>query len=164
VSSVPAVPAGPGGKDALIGRRIFGSPLSRRMTYAVIFEILAVGFATGIFALMGNEGGSSFVAGLVSSIAALIWNLVFNWIFEILERRIKITHRPWYMRVAHAAGYEGGLLIILVPLIALILGVSLLQALVMQSGLLVFFLIYAASYAWVFDRVFGLPEPPENYR
>ncbi|MCB2034668.1 MAG: hypothetical protein KDF57_15680, partial [Ottowia sp.] len=36
-------------------------------------------------------------------------------------------------------------------------GVSLWQALLMDLGLLVFFLVYTYVFTWVFDRLFGLP-------
>lgn len=161
--SVPKVPVGPGGRNALIGRRIFRSPLYRRITYAVVFEILAVGFTTIILALLGNDSGSAFLVGVVSSTVALTWNLIFNWGFEAFERRIGITHRPWYMRVTHAVLFEGGLVAMLIPAIAWILGVSLLEAFILEIGLLIFFLIYTAIYAWTFDRIFGLPEPAAHY-
>ncbi|MDN6638356.1 MAG: hypothetical protein L0L05_08470 [Yaniella sp.] len=51
----------------------------------------------------------------------------------------------------------------LVPTIAWVLGVSVLEAFMLQVVILVFFLIYTAVYAWIFDRVFGLPEPAVNY-
>lgn len=160
---IPEVPPGPGGGDALIGRRVFPSPLGRRITYAVIFEILAVGFTTLILALLGNESGPAFVVGVISSTVALTWNLIFNWAFEAFERRIGITHRPWYMRVGHAVVFESGLIVMLIPAIAWILGVSLLEAFMLEIVLLIFFLIYTAIYAWSFDRVFGLPEPAAHY-
>lgn len=163
-TNIPEIPVGPGGRVALIGRRIFPSPLGRRITYAVVFEILAVGFTTLILALLGNESGSAFIVGVVSSTVALTWNLVFNWGFEALERRIGITHRPWFMRVGHAILFEGGLVVMLVPAIAWILGITLLEAFILEIGLLIFFLIYTAIYAWFFDRVFGLPEPASHYQ
>lgn len=162
--NIPEVPVGPGGRDALIGRRIFRSPLLRRVTYAVIFELLAVGFTTLILLILGNDSGSSFIVGVVSSTVALTWNLIFNWGFEAFERRIGVTHRPWYMRAAHAVLFEGGLVAMLVPAIAWILGISLLEAFILEIGLLIFFLIYTAIYAWTFDRVFGLPEPAAHYQ
>ena len=162
-SSIPVVPKGPGGRDALIGRRIFPSPLARRITYAVIFEILAIGFTTVILALLGNDSGPAFVVGVISSTVALTWNLIFNWLFEAFERRIGVTDRPWYMRVAHAVCFEGGLIVMLIPAIAWVLGISLWEAFLLEALLLVFFLIYTAIYAWCFDRVFGLPEPAEHY-
>jgi uncharacterized membrane protein len=160
---IPAVPVGPGGRDALVGRRVFPSPLARRITYAVVFEILAVGFTTIILALLGNDSGPAFIVGVISSTAALTWNLIFNWLFEAFERRIGVTHRPWYMRVTHAVLFEGGLIAMLIPAIAWVLGVSLWEAFLLEALLLVFFLLYTAVYAWSFDRVFGLPEPREHY-
>lgn len=161
--SIPKVPVGPGGRDALIGRRIFPSPLGRRITYALIFEVLAIGFTTIILALLGNDSGSAFIVGVISSTVALTWNLLFNWGFETFERRIGITHRPWYMRFSHALLFEGGLIVMLVPAIALVLGVSLWEAFLLELVILIFFLFYTAVYAWIFDRVFGLPEPAAHY-
>ena len=60
-------------------------------------------------------------------------------------------------RVAHAIGFEGGLAAILVPVFAWWLDVSLWQALWMDLGLLVFFLVDSFVFNWTFDRVFGLP-------
>src|SRR5699024_12282892 len=106
---IPKVPVGPGDRYAFVGRGLFPSPRARRFTYAVIFEVLAVGFTTVILALLGNDSSSSFIVGLISSTVALTWNLIFNWGFEAFERRIGITHRPWYMRVSHAVNFQGGL-------------------------------------------------------
>ena len=46
----------------------------------------------------------------------------------------------------------------LVPAVALILGIGLGEAFLIEAGLLVFFLVYAAVYAYAFDSVFGLPD------
>ncbi len=60
-------------------------------------------------------------------------------------------------RVAHAIGFEGGLALIMVPFMAWWMGITLWQALVLDVGLLLFFLVYTFVFAWVFDRLFGLP-------
>ncbi|MDY6054599.1 PACE efflux transporter [Micrococcus sp.] len=153
----PAVPRGPGGRRALAGRPVFRSSLQRRVVYAVVFELLAIAFTTGILAALGNSGGPSLVVAVVSSAVALVWNIVYNGLFESLERRFGIEGRPWWVRVVHAVGFEGGLLLFLVPAVALVLGVGLREALLIEAGLLVFFLVYAAVYAYMFDAVFGLP-------
>lgn len=46
---------------------------------------------------------------------------------------------------------------ILVPVMAIWLGLSLWAALVANLGLLLFFLVYTVVFTWLFDRVFGLP-------
>jgi uncharacterized membrane protein len=44
-----------------------------------------------------------------------------------------------------------------VPVIAWWLDVSFLQALILDLGLLTFFLVYTFAFNWVFDLAFGLP-------
>jgi uncharacterized membrane protein len=55
-------------------------------------------------------------------------------------------------------GFEAGLIALLVPLIAWWFDISLMQALVLDLGLVVFFLCYTFTFSWAFDRVFGLPD------
>ena len=57
----------------------------------------------------------------------------------------------------YAIGFEGGLVAFLVPVFAWWLGVSLWESLVMDLGLVVFFLVYTFVFNWSFDRLFGLP-------
>ena len=92
-----------------------------------------------------------------SSAIAVAWNLVFNTLFERWEARQSVRGRSVARRVAHAVGFEGGLVLFLVPLFAWWFDVGLWQALVMDLGLLLFFLAYTFVFNWCFDRVFGLP-------
>lgn len=146
----------------MIGRRMFRTPLMRRITYAVIFEGLAIAFTTLILAALGHDTDSSLIVGVLSSAVALAWNLTFNWLFEKVERATGITGRPLWVRAIHAVVFETGLLLFLLPLIALVLQVSLVEAFWLQAGLIIFFLLYTAVYAWVFDRVFGLPDAAQK--
>ncbi|MEV4901698.1 PACE efflux transporter [Citricoccus sp. NPDC055426] len=160
-STTPAtreVPKAPGGRRALVGRRVFRTPLVRRVVYAVVFEAFAILFATLILTLMGNPPGASAAVGVVSSVVALIWNMVFNTLFERWERRSGHTGRPLWVRLMHTVLFEAGLLVFLIPAVALLLQVGLWEAFLYEAALLVFFLIYNAVYAWCFDRVFGLPD------
>ncbi|QCU79331.1 PACE efflux transporter [Citricoccus sp. SGAir0253] len=141
-----------------MGRRVFPSPVHRRVVYAVVFEALAIGFTTVILAALGNPAGSSAVVGVVSSVVALLWNMLFNTLFEWWERRSGHTGRPLWMRLLHTVLFEAGLVVVLVPAVALILQVTLWEAFLYEAALIVFFLLYNAVYAWVFDRVFGLPD------
>jgi uncharacterized membrane protein len=152
------VPAAPGGKRALVGRRVFSSPMQRRVAYAVVFEALAIVFTTLILAALGNPAGSSAVVGVVSSVVALLWNMLFNTMFEWWERRSGHTGRPFWVRLVHTFLFEAGLVVVLVPAVALILQVGLWEAFLYELALIIFFLIYNAVYAWCFDRVFGLPD------
>ena len=130
----------------------------RRILYVALYELIAIAVVTLALGLFTDHGwGSSGGLAVGSSLIAVLWNLVFNHFFERWERRQPTRGRSPARRVAHAIGFEGGLLLWLVPFIAWWLGVSLWQALLLDVGLLVFFLIYTFVFTWVFDRLFGLP-------
>nr|WP_227494442.1 PACE efflux transporter [Ramlibacter pallidus] len=92
-----------------------------------------------------------------SSAIAMAWNYVYNSLFEQWEARQVRKGRSLLRRVVHAVGFEAGLVVMLVPLFAWVLGVSLLAALLLNAAMIVFFLVYAFLFNLAFDRVFGLP-------
>jgi len=97
------------------------------------------------------------VLAVAASAVAIAWNFVFNLLFEAWEARQTVRGRSVRRRIAHALGFEIGLLIFLVPLIAWWFGIGWWQALTMNAALMVFFLVYTYVFNWTFDRVFGLP-------
>ena len=132
--------------------------IKRRVVYITLYEGIAIVAASIGLALMSGQGiGHSGALAVVASVIAVIWNLAFNAIFERWEARQPVRGRSIKRRIAHAVGFEGGLIAFLVPIFAWALGVSLLEALVMDLGLVVFFLVYTFVFNWGFDTVFGLP-------
>ena len=134
-------------------------PLTRRVLQAILYEVFAVAFVGPMLSAMFDEpAGSSIGLALVLSGIALCWNYVFNAIFERWESRQSVHGRSFARRLAHGAGFEGGLVFILTPVMALWLDTSLLNAFLANIGLLAFFFVYAIAFTWAFDRVFGLPD------
>lgn len=130
----------------------------RRVVYVSIYELIAIVVATLGLAQFSNHGTAhAGVMAVASSAIAVAWNIVFNTLFERWEARQAVRGRSLRRRIAHAVGFEGGLVLTLVPLFAWWFEVSLWQALVMDLGLIVFFLCYTFAFNWGFDRVFGLP-------
>ena len=130
----------------------------RRVVYVSIYELIAIAVATLGLAQFSSQGvGHAGVMALVSSGIAVAWNFVFNTFFARWEARQVVRGRSLRRRVAHAVGFEGGLVFTLVPLFAWWFEITLWQALVMDLGLVVFFLCYTFAFNWGFDRVFGLP-------
>ncbi|MDA8523133.1 PACE efflux transporter [Acidovorax sp. NCPPB 4044] len=130
----------------------------RRVVYVSLYELIAIAFATlGMMWATGQGAGHSGGVAVIASAIAIVWNLAFNWAFERWESRQAVRGRSTARRVAHAIGFEGGLAVILVPVLAWWFGVSLWEALLMDLGLLLFFLVYTFVFNWAFDRVFGLP-------
>ena len=130
----------------------------RRVLYVTLYELIAIAVATaGLAQLSGQGAGHSSVVAVAASAIAVLWYVVVNWAFERWESRQTVRGRSVARRVAHAIGFEGGLVFTLVPLFAWWFKVSLWDAFVMDLALIVFFLCYTFVFNWAFDRVFGLP-------
>lgn len=135
------------------------SARTRRVVQAVLYETIAIACVAPMLVLVfGQSPLSSLGLSVTMSSIALVWNYSFNALFERWEARQTVKGRSWQRRAAHGLGFEGGLALILVPVMAGWLGITWWQALVADLGILVFFLVYTVVFTWVFDRVFGLPQ------
>jgi uncharacterized membrane protein len=93
--------------------------IRRKIVYVVLYEGLAILIASlGLAALSGAGAAKSTALAAATSVVAVLWNLVFNTVFEAWEARQARRGRSLARRVAHAIGFEGGLTVLLVPLIA----------------------------------------------
>ena len=132
--------------------------IKRRVVYITLYEAIAIVAASiGLAAMSGQGLGHSGALAVIASVIAVVWNLAFNALFERWEARQAVRGRSVWRRIAHAIGFEGGLVMFLVPTFAWWLDISLMQALVMDLGLVIFFLVYTFVFNWAFDAAFGLP-------
>ncbi|MEH6798564.1 MAG: PACE efflux transporter [Halopseudomonas sabulinigri] len=131
--------------------------VKRKLVYVTFYELIAVAVVTLTLLVLGHPVMSAGVASIITSIVAVSWNLTWNTAFERWERQQQQRSRTIKRRVAHALGFELGLLVILVPAMAWWLGISLYHALVLDLGLLVFFVCYTFVFTLGFDKLFGLP-------
>lgn len=138
-------------------------PITRRVVQAVLYEAMAVAFVAPVLVMLfGRSPGSTLALTLAMSLIALAWNCGFNALFEHWEMRQSVKGRSWQRRVGHGLLFEVGLALILVPLMALWLGVGLWEALLADIGIMLFFLVYTVVFTWCFDRVVGLPVAAEG--
>ena len=124
-----------------------------RVFHALIFEILAITLSAPILAWAMHMPVTH--AGLLTftiSLIAMIWNMVFNTLFDRMERHWRLV-RTMALRVAHAIMFEVGLVAIVVPLIAWWLGSSLFHAFILDIGLLLFFLPYTFIFNLMYDKL-----------
>ena len=134
------------------------TPTTRRVVQAILYEVIAIAVVGPLLSLTFDKPSSStFGLAVVLSTIALTWNYVFNWIFERWESRQSVRGRSFARRLAHGLGFEGGLTVILIPVMSLWLQISPVAAFIANLGLLVFFFFYSIAFTWAFDRVFGLP-------
>lgn len=125
--------------------------ITERVFQALGFEGLALLICTPL--LVWITGRPALEMGAVTlgiSLLALSWNVVFNSLFDRLKTRLQLTNGGW-TRVLHALLFEGGLILLAVPLIAALMKISLLEAFILDIGVLLFFLPYTYVYHWGYD-------------
>ena len=134
------------------------SPLKRRLVYVTVFEIIAIISSTLVLMWLSHSDVSeSLPVAVMMSLAAVIWNFIYNTAFEAWERRRRVKHRTVWIRSVHAFGFEGGLVIICLPLYMIWYDVGLIKAFMMEVALLLFFLVYTFTFTLIFDKIFTLP-------
>lgn len=135
----------------------------RKLVHAVIYELIAILLVSAAVRL-ASAATAQEAAGLalLTSLIAMSWNVAFNSLFEAWERRQTQRERTLWRRVLHAIGFEGGLTVLTVPVIAWWLQLGWLQALVADLWLVALFLVYTFVFNWLFDRVFGLPTSAQD--
>ncbi|HWV20285.1 MAG TPA: PACE efflux transporter [Devosia sp.] len=131
-----------------------------RIRHAVSFEVIGIIIATPLAAFAFHlPGGDSAVIVVASATVAMLWNYVYNLGFDhAMQRLTGGTAKTTRIRVAHAVLFELGLLMIMLPLVAWYLQISIWQALIMDIALALFYMGYAFVFNWAYDRVFPLPE------
>jgi len=134
------------------------SPIKRRIVYVTVFEIIAIISSTLVLMLLSNSSAAeSLPIAIMVSLAAVIWNFIYNTAFENWERRKQVTQRTLLVRSAHAIGFEGGLVLICLPLYMIWYDVGFIKAFMMEAALLLFFLVYTFFFTLGFDKIFTLP-------
>jgi len=127
-----------------------------RIHQALSFEIIGILIVTPLGSLIFDMPLSDIgVIGLFSATIATLWNYVFNILFDHgMLRLYGHVQKSTLNRVAHTLLFEFGLLLILLPLIAAYLSITLKAAFMMDIYLVVFYLIYTFIFTWVYDRFY----------
>lgn len=132
--------------------------LKRRVTYIVFYELLSFSIISTIFFLFSSKDATqSGILAAMTVVLAIIWNFIFNMIFEWWEAKQPDKGRSLKRRIQHAVGFEAGFVAITLPLFAWWLEISLLDAFFLDIGLTLFFMFFTFFYSWAFDKIFGLP-------
>ena len=134
------------------------APLARKITYAISFETLGILVeGAGLLLMSDASPEQSLLLAALCAAFAMTWSLAFNAMFERWEARQTVRGRPISRRALHTILFEGGLTLLLLPFLAWWLHVSLLHAMMLESGLIAIFVVYTYLFTWAFDVLFGLP-------
>ena len=124
-----------------------------------LYEAIAIAVVTaGGYILTTESMASSAAYAAATSVVAIVWNYVYNTLFEFWESRQVKKGRSVLRRIVHALGFEMGFIVTLVPLMAWWFNLTLVTAFVAEIGIMVFFMLYTFAFNWAFDRVVGLPQ------
>lgn len=130
-----------------------------RIRHALGFEIIGLLIFAPLASLVfGFELQTMGLMAVVGSIIATVWNYFYNILFDnaLLKLRGHVQ-KTVPIRVLHAVLFEGGLLLLFLPMIAWYLSITLWQAFMMDITMATFYLIYAFIYNWIYDKVFPVP-------
>lgn len=137
-------------QDELLIKRGFKA----RAFHAILFEVIAI-FLTSLILVFIMQQSFMKMSGLalIISFMATCWNGIFNFLFDQLQKKLKF-HRTTLIRFAHASLFELGLLVFTLPIVAAYLQVSLLNAFLLDIGLLAFFLPYSMLFNAIYDKIY----------
>ena len=130
-------------------------PVPRRIAYVTAFEVIAIFFSSLLLSGMSHgDAASSLPVAVTTSIVAVVWNYIYNTLFERWEKRNNILKRTLLIRIVHTLLFETMFIILIVPFFMWYYDVGLVKAFMMEIGLITFFFAYAFVFTWLFDRVF----------
>ncbi len=128
-----------------------GKTIKERALHALLFEIIGVLLFAPLLAwLLGHSLGKMGAMTVMISTVAMLWNMLFNALFDRLRHRFGFA-LSLKARIAHALGFEGGLILVVVPLAAWWLSIGWLEAFLLDAGLLLLFLPYTLVFNWLYD-------------
>ncbi|MBF7687152.1 chlorhexidine efflux PACE transporter AceI [Acinetobacter rathckeae] len=125
----------------------------RRLIHALSYEIILliiIAVALSIFLNMPLEVTGTL--GIVMALTSVVWNMLFNYMFEKAEHKYKLK-RTVFIRILHAIGFEGGLVLATTPMIAYALQVTLFEALALDITLTLCILVYTFVFQWCYDFI-----------
>ncbi len=130
----------------------YRSPLERTC-HAVLFEVIGIITSAPIILLLTNKSfQESTVIATIVSITAMIWNYIFNVLFDRFKAKMKIEKMSFRLRVIHGSIFEIGLILLTVPIIFLTMGLSLYEAFILELSMLLYFFPYTIIFNWLYDK------------
>ncbi|WP_130835533.1 multidrug/biocide efflux PACE transporter [[Erwinia] mediterraneensis] len=127
--------------------------LKERFCHAVCFEVLAIVTVSPLAAWAMDK--PLFQVGALAialSTVAMLWNMIYNAGFDRLCPPDRVR-RGLVLRVLHALGFEGGFILIGLPIAAGMLHIGLWSAFMLEVAFFLFFLPYTVAYNWAWDKL-----------
>ncbi|MFC3912233.1 PACE efflux transporter [Pseudaeromonas sharmana] len=129
-----------------------------RLRHTVGFELCGMLLSVPLLSLVTGQGATHLGALAIGfALLAAGWNYLYNLgVDHLMLRVLGRLEKRLAERVLHALLFEVGFLLIALPLTAWWLGISLWQALLLDIGMALFYVVYAFVYNLAYDRLFPL--------
>ncbi|MCV0429488.1 MAG: PACE efflux transporter [Roseibium sp.] len=125
--------------------------VKERVLHSILFEVIAlVLFVPLAMAVTGQGAGTMTALSVAMSLIAMVWNFVYNWGFDAVFGNNRLA-RGFSLRLFHGVCFELGLIFVSLPLLMYVLQEGFLKVLALDLGAVVFFLIYAIVFNWIYD-------------
>lgn len=139
--------------------------LKDRLRQIVLFEVGGLVLITPPFSWASGVPVADSI-GLLAVLAAIaaVWNGAYNTAFDWVEGRLTgrtADRRPWLGRIVHALGFEGGLLLLTLPVLVAWTGLGWWPALLADLGLALAYTAYAFVFNLAYDRLFPIAAAPD---
>ncbi|WP_047043279.1 PACE efflux transporter [Vibrio mexicanus] len=135
-----------------------------RIRHTLFFELGLLGTLVPISSLFMSQDKSTVgLVALALSVLAMLWNMAFNYAFYVyLIETQGHCQKSKRQRLNHALLFELGLILITIPILAWSLGLSLIDAFILDIGFVVYALFYAWGFNLAYDRMFPIPYSVQN--
>lgn len=125
----------------------------RRIIHAISYEIiLLVIIAISLSFIFEVPLEIAGTLGVIMAVLSVIWNMIFNHYFEKIEARNQ-WKRTVKVRILHALGFEGGLMLVTIPIVAYMMDMTLIQAFIVDLALTLSILVYTFIFQWFYDGI-----------
>ena len=119
------------------------------LSYEVILLVIIALVLSYVFEMpMQVTGG----LGIAMAVTSVLWNMLFNHYFEKFEAKHQLR-RTFKIRVLHAIGFEGGLMLATIPMVAYALEKSMMQAFLIDLLMTLSILLYTFIFQYCYDHV-----------
>ena len=122
-----------------------------RILHMILFELIAIClFVPLAISITGEKMSHMTLLSILLSLIAMMWNYVYNILFDKVCGESRLT-RTFNKRLVHGLGFELGLVMVTIPMLMYTLNLGFWSALMMDIGVVVFFLVYAIAFNWCYD-------------
>lgn len=117
----------------------------------VLFELIALILLAALASLVVGDGMAKMAGLAVTlSLIAMGWNYIYNLGYDRIFGSDRAS-RTLKTRILHGLGFELGMMLLSFPVLMWVLQLDFISVLVMDIGVVLFFVVYAIGFNWTYD-------------